>query len=59
MPTSEVGNAAAYLYEHGLYHFTPGNLIFTNPPLIINEQQLKTAFNVINEALAITDKAVQ
>lgn len=59
MPASEVGKAGAYLKEHGLYHFTPGNLIFTNPPLIINEQQLKTAFNVINEALAITDKAVQ
>jgi taurine--2-oxoglutarate transaminase len=59
MPTSEVGKAAAYLKEHGLYHFTPGNLIFTNPPLIINEQQLKGAFNIINEALAITDQAAQ
>ena len=58
MPTSEVGKAAAYLKEHGLYHFTPGNLIFTNPPLIINEAQLKDAFNVINEALSITDQAV-
>ena len=59
MPASEVGKAGAYLKEHGLYHFTPGNLIFTNPPLIITEQQLKTAFNVINEALSITDRAVQ
>jgi taurine--2-oxoglutarate transaminase len=58
MPASEVGKAAAYLKEHGLYHFTPGNLIFTNPPLIINEVQLKDAFNVINESLSITDQAV-
>jgi taurine--2-oxoglutarate transaminase len=59
MPAREVGKAAAYLKEHGLYHFTPGNLIFTNPPLIVNEAQLKAAFNVINEALSITDKAVR
>ena len=58
LPISDVGKAAAYLKEHGLYHFTPGNLIFTNPPLIINAQQLKDAFNIINEALAITDQAV-
>lgn len=58
MPAGEMAKASAFLKEHGLYHFAPGHLLFTNPPLIITEAQLKEAFNIINEALAITDQAV-
>lgn len=58
MPAGEMAKASAYLKEQGLYHFAPGHLLFTNPPLIITEAQLKEAFNIINEALAITDQAV-
>ena len=47
-----------YLKEHGMYAFTHWNNLFTNPPLIITEQQLKEAFDIINEALAITDQVV-
>jgi taurine--2-oxoglutarate transaminase len=59
MPAAQTGKAAAYLKENGVYVFAPGNLLFTNPPLIINETQLKAAFDVINQALAITDESVQ
>lgn len=58
MPVDEMAKASVYLKEQGLYHFAPGHLLFTNPPLIITEAQLKEAFNIINEALAITDQAV-
>jgi hypothetical protein len=34
------------------------NTFFTNPPLIINEQQLQEAFDIINRGLEITDHAV-
>ncbi len=47
-----------YLKEHGLYAFIHWNNLFTNPPLIITEQQLNEAFDIINEALAITDQVV-
>ncbi len=47
-----------YLKEHGMYAFIHWNNLFTNPPLIITEEQLKEAFDIINGALAITDQAV-
>jgi hypothetical protein len=34
-------------------------LLFTNPPLVITESQLREAFEIINQALAIADQAVQ
>ncbi len=58
MSTSEMQKLSAYLKEHGLYFFAPGNLLFTNPPLIITEEQLKEAFDVINQGLAITDQVI-
>jgi taurine--2-oxoglutarate transaminase len=48
----------AFLKEHGLYAFIHWNNLFTNPPLIINEEQLKEAFDIINRGLEITDQAV-
>ena len=57
--TAEMGKVSAYLKEHGLYHFAPGNLLFTNPPLIITEPELKEAFDIINQALQIADQAAQ
>jgi taurine--2-oxoglutarate transaminase len=59
LPAAEMGKVSAYLKEHGLYHFAPGNLLFTNPPLIITEPELKEAFEIINQALAIADQAVR
>ena len=56
--TEPMKKLGGYLKEHGMYAFTHWNLLFTNPPLIITERQLKEAFDIINEALAITDKVV-
>ncbi len=59
LPAAEMSKVSAYLKEHGLYHFASGHLLFTNPPLIITEPELKEAFEIINQALAIADQAVQ
>jgi taurine--2-oxoglutarate transaminase len=59
LPAAEMGRVSAYLKEHGLYHFASGHLLFTNPPLIITEAELKEAFEIINQALALADQAVQ
>jgi hypothetical protein len=34
------------------------NYFFTNPPLVITEEQLREAFGIIDRGLEITDKAV-
>ena len=49
---------AAFFKQKGLYTFLYSNTFFTNPPLIINEAQLKEAFDVINRGLEITDQVV-
>ncbi len=49
---------AAFFKQKGLYIFTYSNTFFTNPPLCITEAQLKEAFEIINEGLAIADGAV-
>jgi taurine--2-oxoglutarate transaminase len=54
----EMARLGAYFMEHGLYVFLHWNTFFTNPPLSITEAELRQAFEVINEALAITDAAV-
>ena len=46
----------AFLKEKGLYTYVHWHTFFTNPPLSINEQELKEGFEIINEALAISDK---
>ncbi len=47
-----------FFREQGLYTFVRWNTFFTNPPLCINEQQMREAFEIIDRALDITDKAV-
>jgi taurine---2-oxoglutarate transaminase len=47
-----------FFREQGLYTFVRWNTFFTNPPLCINEQQMREAFAIIDRGLAITDKAV-
>lgn len=56
MPAADIAKLSAYLKEHGLYHFASNHLLFTNPPLIITPEQLKEAFDIINQALEITDQ---
>ena len=44
--------------EKGLYTFVRWNTFFANPPLIISEAQMDEAFEIIDAALQITDRAV-
>ncbi|MBA3943821.1 MAG: aminotransferase class III-fold pyridoxal phosphate-dependent enzyme [Herpetosiphonaceae bacterium] len=48
----------AFLREHGLFTFVRWNNFFVNPPLCINEQQLREGLAIIDQALEITDRAV-
>lgn len=45
-----------YLKENGIYAFAYNNLLHTNPPLIVNENELREAFKVVDKALDIADK---
>jgi taurine---2-oxoglutarate transaminase len=47
-----------YLLEHGVYVLLHWNQVMTNPPLTITEEQLAEGFEVLDQALDITDKAV-
>ena len=56
--SEEMAALARFFREQGLYTFVRWNTFFTNPPLCINEQQLREAFAIIDRGLEITDKAV-
>lgn len=47
------------LLERGVYLYTHWHTLLIIPPLIINEAQLSEGFQVIDEALAITDQAAE
>jgi taurine--2-oxoglutarate transaminase len=44
--------------EEGLYTFVRWNYFFTNPPLVISEEELAHGFDIIDRALELTDAAV-
>jgi taurine--2-oxoglutarate transaminase len=46
-----------YCLDHGLFLYTHWHTVLIIPPLIITEEQLKEGFEVLDEALKITDKA--
>ena len=46
------------LLDRGLFTFVRWNVIHTNPPLCITEEQLDEGFAVIDEALEIADRAM-
>ena len=48
-----------FFRENGLYTFVRWNTFFTNPPLCINEEQMREAFAIIDRGLEITDAAVK
>jgi taurine--2-oxoglutarate transaminase len=48
-----------FFRENGLYTFVRWNTFFTNPPLCINEEQLREGFAIIDKGLEITDRAVK
>jgi taurine--2-oxoglutarate transaminase len=55
----EMAELAAFFRQEGLYTFVRWNYFFTNPPLSITERELRDGFDIIDRALAITDRAVR
>jgi taurine--2-oxoglutarate transaminase len=54
----EMQELGKFFRQEGLYTFVRWNTFFTNPPLCINEAQLREAFAIIDRGLEITDQAV-
>jgi taurine---2-oxoglutarate transaminase len=57
--SEEMTALGRFFREQGLYTLVRWNTFYTNPPLSINEAQLREAFTIIDRGLAITDKAVK
>eukprot|EP00039_Didymoeca_costata_P020201 m.340432 g.340432 ORF g.340432 m.340432 type:complete len:511 (+) comp19305_c0_seq1:213-1745(+) len=47
------------LLENGVWTMARGHTVFTNPPLIINENEIREGFAAIDLALYETDKAME
>ena len=56
--SAEMLQLGAFLKENGISAFQHWNNLFTNPPLIVNEAQLREAFAVIDRGLEITDRSL-
>jgi taurine--2-oxoglutarate transaminase len=56
--SEEMTALGRFFREQGLYTFVRWHTFFTNPPLCINEQQMREAFAIIDRGLEITDKTV-
>ena len=54
----EMAALGKFFRDNGLFTIVRWNYFFTNPPLIITEEQLRDAFKIIDLGLEITDKAV-
>jgi len=48
-----------YMLDRGLYIYTHWNTVLIIPPLIVNEEQLKEGFSILDEALKITDASIE
>src|SRR5207302_4313726 len=57
--SEELAALGRFFREQGLYTIVRWNSFYTNPPLCINEQQLRESFAIIDRGLEITDKAVK
>ena len=57
--SEEMAALGRFFREQGLYTFVRWHTFFTNPPLCIDEQQMREAFAIIDRGLEITDKAVK
>jgi adenosylmethionine-8-amino-7-oxononanoate aminotransferase len=44
-------------YLRGVYNFVWRNLLHTNPPLCVTEEQLRAVMAIVNDALTIADGA--
>src|SRR5208283_2410873 len=57
--SEEMAALGRFFRENGLYTLVRWNTFYTNPPLCINEQQLREAFAIFDKGLEITDRAVK
>ena len=55
----EMQELGKYFRQEGLYTLVRWNTFFTNPPLCINEAEMREAFAIIDKGLEITDRAVK
>ncbi len=52
----EMQALSKFFRQEGLYTFVRWNTFFTNPPLCINEAEMRAAFAIIDKGLEITDQ---
>jgi taurine--2-oxoglutarate transaminase len=57
--SEEMAALGKFFRENGLYTLVRWNTFYTNPPLCINDEQLREAFAIIDKGLEITDQAVK
>jgi taurine--2-oxoglutarate transaminase len=57
--SDEMKAISGFLRREGLYTMVANNIIHTNPPLTITEEELATGFEIIDRALEIADRAVE
>jgi taurine--2-oxoglutarate transaminase len=57
--SDEMAAISRFFREQGLYTFVRWNYFFTNPPLVISEEELRQGFEIIDQALEISDRAVR
>ncbi len=57
--SAEMTALGGFFREQGLYTLVRWNSFYTNPPLCINEEQLREGFAIIDRGLEITDRAVR
>jgi len=55
----EMAALKKYCTDHGLFLYTHWHTVLIIPPLIINEEQLREGFEVLNKALEFTDRVVE
>jgi len=53
-----MGKIGGYLRENGLFVFVRWHMIHINPPLCINEEQLREGLAIIDQALTLADEVV-
>jgi taurine--2-oxoglutarate transaminase len=57
--SAEMTALRKYCLDHGLFLYTHWHTVLVIPPLIISEEQLAEGFEVLDQALEITDRAVK
>jgi taurine--2-oxoglutarate transaminase len=58
-PSQPMAAIQKFSREHGLFHYIHDNVILIIPPLIISESELTAGFDILDQALAITDQLVE